>query len=106
MCCAWQGQPAPDEGEEERFSYMRVAAEEVKKAEEKELRRNKDMDEYLEKRRKGEIRPNDQVGCQASPCNPETPAFVAASDTQCLPLHLGPAISSPLPYLLSSPSFT
>ena len=84
---------------------MRVAAEEVKKAEEKELRRNKDMDEYLEKRRKGEIRPNDQVGCQASPCNPETLAPVAASDTQCLPLYLGPAISSPLSYLLSSPLF-
>jgi hypothetical protein len=51
---------APEE--EERFSYMKVAEKEVRDAEVKEAKRNKDIDEYYQKRERGEIKlPEDQV---------------------------------------------
>ena len=51
---------APEE--EERFSYMKVAEKEVRDAEVKEAKRNKDIDEYYQKRERGEIKlPEEQV---------------------------------------------
>jgi hypothetical protein len=51
---------APEE--EERFSYMKVAEKEVRDAEVKEAKRNKEVDEYYQKRERGEIKlPEEQV---------------------------------------------
>jgi hypothetical protein len=51
---------APEE--EERFSYMKVSEKEVRDAEVKEAKRNKDIDEYYQKRERGEIKlPAEQV---------------------------------------------
>eukprot|EP00291_Cryptomonas_curvata_P018756 CAMPEP_0172165908 /NCGR_PEP_ID=MMETSP1050-20130122/8676_1 /TAXON_ID=233186 /ORGANISM="Cryptomonas curvata, Strain CCAP979/52" /LENGTH=154 /DNA_ID=CAMNT_0012836437 /DNA_START=106 /DNA_END=566 /DNA_ORIENTATION=+ len=46
---------APEE-EEERFSYMKIAEKEVRDAEVKEAKRNKEVDEYYSKRERGEIK--------------------------------------------------
>ncbi len=51
---------APEE--EERFSYMKIAEKEVRDAEVKEAKRNKEVDEYYQKRERGEIKlPEEQV---------------------------------------------
>lgn len=49
--------------EEERFGYLKIAEKEIREAEVKEAKRNKEIDEYFEKRERGEIKlPEEQVG--------------------------------------------
>ena len=47
---------APALEEEERFSYLKIAEKEIREAEAKEAKRNKEIDEYFEKRERGEIK--------------------------------------------------
>jgi hypothetical protein len=49
-------QPEAVPEEEERFGYLKIAEREIREAEIKQAKRNKEIDDYFDKREKGEIK--------------------------------------------------